>query len=356
MKIWIDITNAPHVRFFKNIIEYFQEEGEELILTARKFGDIHRLMDLFGFEFESIGKHGVTLAEKLEENTRRSYELSKLIIKEKPDVAVSKHSIELPRVTFGLGIPSVYILDNEHALAANKLTLPLCDRIIMPHVIDVWDIVRLGADPNKIQRYQGTSEIIHFKNFQYNENIFQDMGLNLKKSKTILMRPEPSLASYLDANCRESVLSPIVEILKEYANILVIPRFKEQSEIFQDYENVTIIKPPVDTFSLMRKCDLMIGAGGTMNREAAISGTPVISCYPGDLLSVDNFYIQRGLMYRSLDVDEIVNIALRLLVNDDRDKKLITDDLFEVIINNIYDAAGEQRQFTAINSPKLLLK
>ena len=94
------------------------------------------------------------------------------------------------------------------------------------------------------------------------------------------MRPEPVLASYLDADCTKSVLSPIIDILGDYANILMIPRFKEQQEIFTDNENITIIKPPVDSFSLMKRCDLVIGAGGTMNREAALLGTPVISCYP----------------------------------------------------------------------------
>lgn len=331
------------MRFFKNIIEYFQDQGDEVIVTGRKFGDIHKLMDLFGFEFISIGKHGVTLGQKLEESTLRAHELSKLIIKEKPDVAISKHSIELPRVTFGLNIPSVYVLDNEHALAANKLTLPLCNRIIMPQAIDMWTLLRVGADPNKIISYKGTSEIIHFKNFEYNENIFEDLELNLKKEKTILMRPEPSLASYLDADCKKSVLSPVVDILEEHANILVIPRFKEQEEIFSDYENVTIIKPPVDTFSLIKKCDLIIGAGGTMNREAAIVGTPVISCYPGKTLSVDQFYIDQNRMFRSNNLDEIVDMALKLMLNKDNSKQLVVDDLFELIIDNVYDVVGKNR-------------
>jgi hypothetical protein len=343
VKIWIDLTNAPHVRFFKNIIEYFQDQGDEVLVTGRKFGDIHKLMDLFGFEFISIGKHGVTLGQKLEESTLRAHELSKLIIKEKPDVAISKHSIELPRVTFGLNIPSVYVLDNEHALAANKLTLPLCNRIIMPQAIDMWTLLRVGADPNKIISYKGTSEIIHFKNFDYNENIFEDLELNLKKEKTILMRPEPSLASYLDADCKKSVLTPVVDVLEEHANILVIPRFKEQEEIFKNYENVTIIKPPVDTFSLIKKCDLVIGAGGTMNREAAIVGTPVISCYPGTTLSVDQFYIDQNRMFRSNNVEEIINMALKLMLNKDNSKQLVVDDLFEMIIENVYDVAGENR-------------
>lgn len=339
MKIWIDITNSPHVRFFKDIIRYFQDEGEDLIITVRQFGDIHKLMDMYGFDFISVGKHGVKLHEKLKESTARVDKLVDIITHEKVDVALSKHSIELPRISFGLRIPSVYVLDNEHAEAANKLTIPLCDRLIAPRVIDMWKLIGYGADPNKLIRYNGTSEIIHFKSFKYNENIFNDLNLNLTGFKTILMRPEPSLASYLDTNCRKSVLSPIVEVLKDYANILILPRFKEQAEIFEGIENVTIFKPPVDTSSIIKRCDLVIGAGGTMNREAAVLHTPVISCYPGTPLSVDQYYVNKGLMFRSNDTDEVINKALSFLVNSSNKPEIQHDDLFKLIIDNVYDLA-----------------
>ena len=340
LKVWIDLVNAPHVRFFKSIIDYLKNEGEEVLITTRKFGDIHKLLDLFEIEYTSVGKHGVTLSQKLEESTKRAYELSKLIAKENPDVAVSKHSIELPRVSFGLGIPSVFVLDNEHAIAANKLTLSLCDKIIIPKAINVWDVFKTGADPNGLIRYTGTSELTHFKDFIYNESIFDDLNLNLKKEKTILMRPEPALASYLDADCKTSVLSPIVDALKDHANILVIPRFKEQQQIFENDPDVTLIKPPVDTFSLMKKCDLVIGAGGTMNREAVLLGTPVISCYPGKLLSVDKYYVDKGFMKRSTNVDEIIDIAFELLADGRNVKEIKTDDLFNIVIDHIYKSAN----------------
>jgi len=339
VKIWIDITNAPHVRFFKDIIRYFQDEGEDLIITARQFGDIHNLMDMYGFDFISVGKHGVKLHEKLKESTARVDNLVDILANEKVDVALSKHSIELPRISFGLGIPSLYVLDNEHAEAANKLTLPLCDRLIAPKIIDMWKLIGYGADPNKLIRYNGTSEILHFKSFKYNENIFEDMGLDITTSKTILMRPEPSLASYLDADCRVSVLSPIVEVLKDYANILILPRFKEQRVIFEGIENVTILEPPVDTSSIIKRCDLVIGAGGTMNRESAVLHTPVISCYPGIPLSVDQYYIDQGLMFRSNDTDEIINKALSYLVSHKDHGEIKHDDLFQLIVDNIYDLA-----------------
>ncbi|MDR2967627.1 MAG: DUF354 domain-containing protein [Methanobacteriaceae archaeon] len=339
MKIWIDITNAPHVRFFKDLIRFFQGEGEDLIITARDFGDIHRLMDMYGIDFISVGKHGVILADKLKENTQRVNDLVDIIKDEKVDIALSKHSIELPRISFGLKIPSLYILDNEHAEAANKLTLPLCDRIIAPKIMDFWKLLGYGADPNKIVRYDGTSEILHFKSFEYNDNIFKNLDLKITLPKTILMRPEPSLASYLDADCEKSVLSPVVDVLKDHANILILPRFKEQAAIFEGIKNVTILKPPVDTSSIMKKCDLMIGAGGTMNRESAILKTPVISCYPGTPLSVDQFYINQGLMFRLNEPEEIINKALSLLVYHNNHKEFKTDDLFKTIIENTYDLA-----------------
>ena len=110
-----------------------------------------------------------------------------------------------------------------------------------------------------------------------------------------------------------------------------------QQEIFADNENVIMIKPPVDSFSLMKSCDLVIGAGGTMNREAALLGTPVISCYPGKLLAVDGYYINKGLMKRSTNVDEVVNMALELLMNHNGEKKIKTDDLMTIMIDNIYE-------------------
>ncbi|MBQ2832128.1 DUF354 domain-containing protein [Methanobrevibacter sp.] len=339
MKVWIDISNAPHARFFKDVIKYLESEGEDVIVTARQFGDIHKLLEMYGIDFISVGKHGVSLHDKLKESTSRVDNLVDIISAEKVDVALSKHSIELPRISFGLGIPSLYVLDNEHALAANKLTLPLCDRIISPKIIDIWKLLRFGANPNTIITYDGTSELMHFKSFEYNDNVLNELNLDLKHPKTILMRPEPSLASYLDADCRKSVLSPIVDELKNVANILILPRFKEQSEIFEGIENVSILKPPVDTSSIIKKCDLVIGAGGTMNRESALLQTPVISCYPGETLSVDQYYINHGLMFRSIDSEEVINKALDFIVNPHEKIDLKTDDLFQIIIDNLYDLA-----------------
>ena len=341
MKVWIDIVNSPHVRFFNGVIKRLKADGHEVLITARDFSNIHDLLDIFELDYVSIGDHGVTLEEKLLSSTKRAYELSKFIAKENVDLAITKHSIELPRVAFGLGIPNVFVLDNEHAIAANKLTLPLTNKLIIPEIFDVWNTIHFGMNPNDIVRYNGTCEVTHLEDFVYNENILEDLNLKIKKDKIIFMRPEPSLASYLDADCTKSVLTPIVEALKDDADILIIPRFKTQGELFKDIENVHIIQTPVDTFSLMKKADLVIGAGGTMNREAALLGTPVISCYPGKQLSVDTYYINKGLMKRSTQLDEIISLSKELLYKNHEDINLKTDNLIELIVNQIYRTYDE---------------
>ncbi|HII07962.1 MAG TPA: DUF354 domain-containing protein [Methanosphaera sp.] len=341
MKVWIDIVNSPHVRFFNGVIKRLKADGHEVLITARDFSNIHDLLDIFELDYVSIGDHGVTLEEKLLSSTKRAYELSKFIAKENVDIAITKHSIELPRVAFGLGIPNVFVLDNEHAIAANKLTLPLTNKLIIPEIFDVWNTIHFGMNPNDIVRYNGTCEVTHLEDFVYNENILEDLNLKIKKDKIIFMRPEPSLASYLDADCTKSVLTPIVEALKDDADILIIPRFKTQGELFKDIENVHIIQTPVDTFSLMKKADLVIGAGGTMNREAALLGTPVISCYPGKQLSVDTYYINKGLMKRSTQLDEIISLSKELLYKNHEDINLKTDNLIELIVNQIYRTYDE---------------
>ena len=342
MKIWIDIVNTPHVRFFNGIIKKLRKDGHEVLITARDFSNIHDLLDIFGLEYTSIGDHGVTLEEKLLSSTKRAYDLSKFISKEDIDIAITKHSIELPRVAFGLGIPNIFILDNEHAIAANKLTLPLTNKLIIPEIFDVWNTIKFGMNPNNIVQYNGTCEITHLEDFKYNEKILETLNLDLDDNKKIiLMRPEPSLASYLHTDCTKSVLTPIVNELKDIANILVIPRFKAQSTIFKDIPHVHVIKTPVDTFSLTKRADLLIGAGGTMNREAALLKTPVISCYPGKVLSVDKYYIEKGLMKRSTDLNEIIKLAKELLTKKSKEVELKTDSLIDLIVDEIYKTYKE---------------
>lgn len=124
MKVWVDISNAPHVTFFKSVVKELEKE-HDILVTARDYGPIFDLLKMYKIKFKPVGEHGGrNLAKKLVKSSERIIELVDLIEKEKPDICLYKYSVEAARVAFGLQIPSIAIADNEYAYAQNILTLP----------------------------------------------------------------------------------------------------------------------------------------------------------------------------------------------------------------------------------------
>ena len=80
-----------------------------------------------------------------------------------------------------------------------------------------------------------------------------------------------------------------------------------------------------------------------MNREAAILQTPVISCYPGKTLSVDQYYIDKGLMYRSIETEDIISQALSSIANPKEEVNIDHDDLFKLVVDKIYELGSNNR-------------
>lgn len=279
----------------------------EYIITFRESNYIKELLDIYNFIGTCIGKHGKTLKEKLIFYAERVIGLGELISNLKIDVAVAKHSVELPRVAFGLNIPTVFIVDNEYAKAQNKLTLPLVDNIIKPKYTDEKLLSECGA--TSFINFDGTCEISHINArlkgyYPLDDNILEK--LNIKNDYVVVMRPCPN-SSY--CNGHEDIIPKIIkEIKRKYDNIdiVVFPRNEEQKYIYKKLGTI-IPDKTVDAISLLNKSSFMIGAGGTMNRESAILGVPTISCYPQELLGVDKFLIKNNRMIHTTKLDVILN-------------------------------------------------
>ena len=64
----------------------------------------------------------------------------------------------------------------------------------------------------------------------------------------------------------------------------------------------------------MGNCDLFIGAGGTMTREAAVLGIPTISIYQDELLDVDSYLLANGFMTHemNLDAEYVINFMEKM--------------------------------------------
>ena len=77
------------------------------------------------------------------------------------------------------------------------------------------------------------------------------------------------------------------------------------------YKSLNVFVPEtIDSISLLYYADAMIGAGGTMNREAAVLGIPTVSCYPEHILGVDKYLIKKGRMIHTKSINRIINYVI----------------------------------------------
>ena len=132
---------------------------------------------------------------------------------------------------------------------------------------------------------------------------------NIEERKTIFIRPEPSTAQYYKG--RQNFIDDLLLQLRGKFKIIMLPRNGIQETHYRQ-EKFAGIKMPKKSMSLLdvlENCDLFIGAGGTMTREAAVFGIPTISVYQDSLLDVDKFLIENGNMIhkKDLNADYVIN-------------------------------------------------
>jgi hypothetical protein len=198
-----------------------------------------------------------------------------------------------------MGIPHIFITDNEYTLA-NRLAFRIASKIIAPEVVDPVVIQNLGGRREKIIQYPGLKEGIYLKDTKPSKKVLHELGLS--SSDTIIsIRPEPWLAQYY--HDRSDFLIELIQKLinRDKYKIVLIPRDSQQRAKLERRfgSNVIIPKKAIDGPSLLYYSNLFVGAGGTMTRESAVLGTPTISVYHGQLLAADRYLIKRGYMYHT---------------------------------------------------------
>lgn len=335
MNVWIDISNAPHAHFFKDLIKRLKGN---VVVTTREFDSVPAILDLNNIDYTIIGNHGGSdVKGKLKASAKRILELTDFIADRDIDLAVFKHSVEAPRVSYGLQIPSLCVLDNENAVAQNKLMLPLSSKVVAPKCIPLKEITRFGVDAKHVIQFDGICELAHIRGFTPDPKVLTQLELTRDKD-IVVMRPEPAKANYFNGDRKKTIIKKILQN-NSFDQVVVFPRFEEQKKVLQ-YDHTIIPDTAVDTLSLMHYADLVISAGGSMNREAICVGTPALSTYPENLLSVTKYLINLGLKKHSVNIPEIFECAHQLLKDNGYREKAQTivsgmEDPIEVLLHEI---------------------
>jgi predicted glycosyltransferase len=251
-------------------------------------------LDQNGFHHSIIGKHpGKNKIRKVISFGERIIRLFNFLKGKRIDVAISHSSFFSPVVAKLLKIRVLYLNDNEHAFG-NRLSFIFADLILVPEYLDLKKVTRQWAKPDKIMKYPGLKEGIYLWNFDTRK--MHELKAENENKKIIFIRPEPWMAQYYRGE--KNFLDSLIIDLKDRFKIILLPRGKIQEEYYQQekFNGICIPEKSIRLSEIIEKCDLFIGAGGTMTREAAVLGIPTISTYQDKLLDVDRFLIKQGAM------------------------------------------------------------
>lgn len=260
MKIWYDACTGKQIRYGAAIAERLRACGQAVVLTTRKHSDTLPLAKLLGENFIVVGKYDPTsLLSRLRESAKRQLLFCKMFTADPPDLAISHRSVELCRVAFGLGVPTLSTHDAPHAEAVNKLTMPLIDVLVISKAIPKRYIQGYGI--KTIVQFDGVDEVAWIKEFKPTK---YDYGKPL-----IVIRQQETKAAY--ALRKADLTETLARKLTSLGKVVFLSRYNRHPK-----KDLIVPKSFVDSASLVAQADLMIGVGGTISREAALQGIPTI--------------------------------------------------------------------------------
>ncbi len=310
MRVWIDITNSPHVVIFRPIIARLRARGHEVTVTAREFAQTIGLLDRFGIEHVSVGAHGgASRPGKAMAMARRSAELVRFARAERFDLAVAHGSTDQPLAARAAGTDQVTMFDYEHAAAMHHWNGRLASRVLVPAAIPESALARYGMRPPRLVRYPGLKEEYYLADHAIDDGVIDELALDRGRLLAVV-RPPPEVTLYHRGASTDLFNAVLARLLGEPGvQTVVLPRTPEQRAALAGGPAI-VPERPVDGPSLVAAADLVVSAGGTMNREAAALGVPAYTPFAARLGAVDRSLIAEGRL-RRLERPEDVELVAR---------------------------------------------
>ena len=304
MRVWIDITNSPHVLFFRPLIRLLEEDGHDVEVTAREYAQTLELLDLHEIAHHIVGpRHGgAGVLGKARALAGRLPALRRFAKRGRFDLALTHGSHELTLTARSLGIPSATAHDYEYATLQHQLGLRAATRVVFPDAIPLERLARLGARPPKLARYPGIKEEYYLADFEPDRSVLE--GIDPARVLAVARTPPEVSLYHRHGN---PLFSQVLERLgrDEGVHAVVLPRTQEQRAAVRalGLRSLHVPDRAVDAQSLVALADLVVSAGGTMNREAVALGVPVYTTFAGRLGAVDEGLIRKGRLFLLADAN-----------------------------------------------------
>jgi predicted glycosyltransferase len=296
MRVWFDMTAPAHPIVFRPVIAQLQRMGHEVRVTARDYAQTLPLLERLGVPHTAIGRHGgASRARKIGALASRTTAMIRFGRRGRFDLAVAHGSNDLALAAAALRVPEVNAFDYEWATMQHQIGCRLARRVLTPDAIPAARLRRYGVGPAKLRQYPGLKEEYYLADFEPDASVLDDLGVDGGRV-VVVLRPPPDVSLY---HRRSNKLYPaLLDSLgrREDVHAVVVPRTEVQRRTVRALGFPSLLVPDgaVDAQSLIALADLVVSAGGTMNREAVALGTPVYTTYGGRLGGVDEALIRAG--------------------------------------------------------------
>jgi predicted glycosyltransferase len=292
VRIWYDACTGKHVRYGAAVAKRLRKSGHEVIFTTREHPDTLGLARILGEKPTVVGKYQPsTLSSRLEESANRIIQFSKMFKDEPPDVAIAHQSVELCRTAFGLGVPIILTADTPHAKAVNKLTIPFADTLVVSEALPNSFLKKYY--PDNIIQFKGVDEVAWIKGLKPPKNS------GFKKPLIVVREIETKAAYALKASNHTLEVAKKLEAL---GNVLLLKRYSGKKEF-------------VDSARIVANADLVVSAGGTIAREAALQGVPSIAISELGRTPVNTYLARKGFPLFISDARKVLKLAKTHLGN-----------------------------------------
>ena len=306
------MTAPAHPVVFRPVIARLRAAGHDVHVTARDYAQTLPLLERLGIEHTAIGHHGgASRARKLAALASRTARMIAYGRRARFDLAVAHGSNDLPLAAAALRVPEVNAFDYEWATKQHQIGCRLARRVMTPDAIPAERLRRYGVGPEKLRQYPGLKEEYYLSDFEPDARVLGELGVDPARV-IVVLRPPPDVSLY---HRRANKLFPaVLDLLgrRDDVHAVVVPRTEAQRATVRALRFPSLIVPDraIDAQSLIALADLVVSAGGTMNREAVALGTPVYTTYGGRMGGVDERLMREGRL-RPLTDPRAIELAKR---------------------------------------------
>jgi predicted glycosyltransferase len=317
MHLWIDLANSPHVPFFRALASEFVARGHGWEATAREFAQTVELAEAAGLSPSVIGGHGGgKLSGKAGNLFGRALSLARWARGRGFELAVSHNSYSQVVAARLLGLRVVTLMDYEHQ-PANHLAFRLASRVVVPRAFPEEALRRYGARSAKVRRYDGIKEDVYLADFapdpRFAVSLHERFGIDTGRDTLVVVRPPASEALYhrFENELFDELLARLLSLSS--VKVLLFARNVAQREsLATRFASDKLIAPrdALDGANLIAAADLVVSAGGTMNREAAALGVPAATIYAGRWAAVDEQLVREGRLKRITTREDVETLRV----------------------------------------------